>query len=364
MTLWGGQHGTTQVAIVFVFLVLAFIILSLRLFTRVIVTRNHGPEDWVIAAAFVGLLGIMIRRLSISNTCIVLFCRAGSVCTGHVLHKADLIKLTYLEALYKAIPIYLAGLTLTKLSILLQYMRIFKDKTIQRVIIGMMVFVVAYGTWSVVGSLLLCVPVHYFWDGLSTAHCMNFKAKWFSDATINIITDLILLSMPMPFLRGLNLPYRSKAGLIGVFALGGLLGPLYIIATNSDVSKYNGPAALLSSMEVNVGIICASLPSLRAITLRTCSRRNSNRHPAPSSRHSHSGWWRFGKRNDNVELEAGSNQDLSNEGSAITKMVSIKMDTQERRDSKKLSIWSINGGGGGGIFDGGAAKAYIRSDIQ
>jgi hypothetical protein len=51
---------------------------------------------------------------------------------------------------------------------------------------------------------------------------MNFAAKWFSDATINILTDFILLSIPMPFLKGLNLPYRQKAGLIAVFALGGL----------------------------------------------------------------------------------------------------------------------------------------------
>lgn len=46
---------TQQVAIVLVFLTLAFIILSLRLYTRVIVTRNYGPEDWFIVAAFVGL---------------------------------------------------------------------------------------------------------------------------------------------------------------------------------------------------------------------------------------------------------------------------------------------------------------------
>lgn len=57
MANWGGRHGTAQVVVVFVFLGLALIVLSLRLFTRVIVTRNHGPEDWVITAAFVGLLG-------------------------------------------------------------------------------------------------------------------------------------------------------------------------------------------------------------------------------------------------------------------------------------------------------------------
>lgn len=51
---------------------------------------------------------------------------------------------------------------------------------------------------------------------------MNFEAKWFSDAAVCIITDLLLLSIPMPYLKGLNLPYRQKAGLIGVFALGGV----------------------------------------------------------------------------------------------------------------------------------------------
>ncbi|CAD0112471.1 unnamed protein product [Aureobasidium uvarum] len=125
MAHWGGRHGTTQVVIVFVFLVLAFIVLSLRLFTRVIVTRNHGPEDWVIAAAFV----------EVQN---------GQGLSQSMLSADDLLNLR--KALYKAIPVYLAGLTLTKLSILLQYMRIFKDKTIQRVIIGMMIFVAAYET--------------------------------------------------------------------------------------------------------------------------------------------------------------------------------------------------------------------------
>lgn len=56
MANWGGREGTIQVVIVFVFLGLASIVLSLRLFTRVVVTGNHGPEDWVITAAFVGVL--------------------------------------------------------------------------------------------------------------------------------------------------------------------------------------------------------------------------------------------------------------------------------------------------------------------
>jgi hypothetical protein len=54
--------------------------------------------------------------------------------------------------------------------------------------------------------------------------------------------------------------------------------------------------------------------------------------------------------------------EMSNSGSAITKMVSIQMETSERRGSRKWSIWSL--GKGGGIFDGGLAKAHIRSSIH
>lgn len=141
------------------------------------------------------------------------------------------------------------------------------------------------------------------------------------------------------------------------------LGPLYIIATTDDVSLHNGPAAFLSVMEVNVAIICASLPSLRAITLRTWSQRHSHHHRPRSVHHSNSGWWRFGRNRDDIELEGGQRQEMSNEGSAITKCVTIEMSTNERRGSRKSSIWSLPFYGG--IFDGGVInKAHIKSSIR
>ena len=53
MAQWGGPKGTTHVVLTFVFLGLAFLVLSLRLFTRGVLMRNLGFEDWVITAAFV-----------------------------------------------------------------------------------------------------------------------------------------------------------------------------------------------------------------------------------------------------------------------------------------------------------------------
>lgn len=55
---------------------------------------------------------------------------------------------------------------------------------------------------------------------------MNRDALWLSTAIVHIITDVILLAMPMPILIRLNLPKRQRVALVLVFALGGLYVPL------------------------------------------------------------------------------------------------------------------------------------------
>jgi len=93
----------------------------------------------------------------------------------------------------------------------------------------------------------------------------------------------------MPVLERLQLPKRQKYALIGVFALGGLyviiqefdhsqlltscysvciisilrLSSLHVIATSTDPTYDNAPIAYWTSIESNVAIICACLPSLR-----------------------------------------------------------------------------------------------------
>jgi hypothetical protein len=43
-----------------------------------------------------------------------------------------------------------------------------------------------------------------------------------TNAAINILTDFLLILLPVPVIRGLNLGKRQKGALIGIFAVGGL----------------------------------------------------------------------------------------------------------------------------------------------
>lgn len=83
--------------------------------------------------------------------------------------------------------------------------------------------VAIYGLWTLIGSIFLCFPVAFFWDkNIANGKCLNQEAIWFSNASVNITQDVIILLMPMFVLKSLDIPSKQKRALIVVFGLGGL----------------------------------------------------------------------------------------------------------------------------------------------
>jgi hypothetical protein len=77
------------------------------------------------------------------------------------------------------------------------------------------------------------------------------------------------------------MPRRAKYALMGIFALGGFtcivsilrLESIYAASNSGKDASYNSSmAALWSSLEINTGILCSSLPTLRALVARTFPR--------------------------------------------------------------------------------------------
>lgn len=124
--------------------------------------------------------------------------------------------------LWVAIPMYNASLACTKFSILFQYLRIFPSRPFRISCYVAMGVVASYSTWAIVSGFVNCVPIAKFWDRSIQGYCLSFEALWFFNASMNILTDLALLTMPMPLLSQLQLPRMQKIALVGVFAIGGL----------------------------------------------------------------------------------------------------------------------------------------------
>jgi hypothetical protein len=83
-------------------------------------------------------------------------------------------------------------------------------------------FLVVWYLWTVLSAIFTCTPVAKFWDPTVPGHCFNFTALWFSNAAVNIITDLTLIILPIPVIASMRLPRKQKVGIWLILAVGSL----------------------------------------------------------------------------------------------------------------------------------------------
>jgi hypothetical protein len=121
---------------------------------------------------------------------------------------------------------YNLSLTVTKMSILLQYLTIFPTRRFRIACYVILAFVSSYGVWTLFGNIFMCSPVAFFWNkAIPSGKCLNQFAVWFTNGAVNIFQDIVILILPMPVLRSLQIQKGQKRALMLMFALGGLLVP-------------------------------------------------------------------------------------------------------------------------------------------
>ena len=69
---------------------------------------------------------------------------------------------------------------------------------------------------------LLCIPVNKFWDPSVEGACLDIAKFNYGLQIPNILSDFILLVMPMKVVWTLPIPKSQKMLLSGVFLVGGL----------------------------------------------------------------------------------------------------------------------------------------------
>src|SRR6266487_2297629 len=116
--------------------------------------------------------------------------------------------------------LYKFTINLTKISILLLYFRIFVTPKFRRVCIGVLTYVTCFAISAIIATALECAPVRRVYDRSVSGTCINLTAFWYTVAVSNILTDIVILLLPMPVIQTLRLPFTHKCGLMVVFALG------------------------------------------------------------------------------------------------------------------------------------------------
>lgn len=191
---------------------------------------------------------------------------------GPLLFNIDGVLLTSIR-FYAAQVMYKVVITLDKVAILLLYYRIFNVHRGFRIASHCVnAFIITSGLAFIIATIFQCTPVSGVWSkGYEKMTCINSKNFWISYAALNILTDVILLVMPIRQVSRLQISLLDKVGLSLVFCTGLFFTATTIARTTTLAASANNkdatwgpiPATVWSVIEPNVGIIAACLPTLR-----------------------------------------------------------------------------------------------------
>lgn len=181
-----------------------------------------------------------------------------------------------------------------KTSVLVFYLRLSKNtqKVLRLASWAILVIVNLAGTVLTLLNIFQCKPVEAAFNS-NSGQCIPLLTEFICAAPVNIVTDLAILTLPLPVLTSMRLPPRQKIILVITFALGIFVTVVDVVriyylqkAINDAPSttplsgtdpafggspefSWNASLALLwSAVEVNVGIACACIPTLKPLIIR------------------------------------------------------------------------------------------------
>ncbi|PHH52846.1 hypothetical protein CFIMG_002317RA [Ceratocystis fimbriata CBS 114723] len=179
--------------------------------------------------------------------------------------------------------LYFTHVTLLKLSILFFYLRIFPAPAVRRLLWATVAVVAAFGLAFVIAAIFQCSPISYFWtkwSGETTGSCVSINHLAWANAAGSILLDLCMLAIPLSQLRHLKLHWKKKLGVGLMFCTGTFVTVMSVVRLHSLIKFANShnttwdqwEAALWSTIEINIGIICACMPSIRVVLVRLFPR--------------------------------------------------------------------------------------------
>lgn len=108
----------------------------------------------------------------------------------------------------------------SKLSVLLLFTNLIPVRRMILPARALMAFVTLSHISYIVAQFLICHPAAKVWELFTPGVCGNIITFYTVMGVSNIVADLVILALPMPFIYSLTLEWPKKAILFGMFAVG------------------------------------------------------------------------------------------------------------------------------------------------
>ncbi|KAF2493711.1 hypothetical protein BU16DRAFT_562676 [Lophium mytilinum] len=237
----------------------------LRLYTRGFILKTFGWDD--VMAVFLLLVN--------TGQQVILFMFLHHGCGIHkqFLNAAQLQQITkwlFVEEVY-----YYFTHWVIKQAFLLFYLRLSQRPNFQRMVWVTMALNTAFLVINWLLAFLQCTPFDAIFhpENHPEAHCMNSLVLLIIPSILNIITDVIILVLPIPTVWSLQMSTRRKIGVLAVIGFGGAavlisgcrIIILYQLHVSPDTPYILGKMVIIAALEVEFAIMAVNLPSVKAL---------------------------------------------------------------------------------------------------
>lgn len=106
---------------------------------------------------------------------------------------------------------------MVKLSITWNMKRIFSIRSFRFAAYFVMATSVAWMLQTMLVPIFLCTPISFNWDPTVTGSCGNSQIAYTSVSILDIVTDLLVLILPLKPLAKLHIQRPYKLALLAVF---------------------------------------------------------------------------------------------------------------------------------------------------
>ncbi|KAF6824877.1 plasma membrane protein [Colletotrichum musicola] len=264
--------------------ILVGLLVPLRVIVRCTVTRNFFSDDVLVIIAALFTFGIC-SLLPI----------ATDLGLGQHYWNLDLEvrqddTRDIMMLMFIANALYPCAMAFARLSAICSFLRFVTHKTMRYTMYGAAGITVIFGVGCVFAVLFQCKPIAAAWDKtIDNASCYPFYDYLHASTIINVALDIVLCTVPLPYLWKIKWLRRGpKIALTVLFLFNGLACAAAIVKVaylqllkETDVT-YNWVTWVLCSIaESTVGIVCISIPPIVPLVEKCCGRRRRSTRSGP-----------------------------------------------------------------------------------
>ncbi|KAL3465054.1 hypothetical protein BJX64DRAFT_253690 [Aspergillus heterothallicus] len=249
------------------FIVFDSIVIGLRIYARAFMLRALGTDDVLMIIGAILNFGLSIT--------IMIGSKYGIGKHALAIPESDMVPM--LKCIWVTRILYTVSMGLVKMSLLWFYLRLDPRKFMRWAVFFVMFFNVGLSLASFIGALAACSPPSLFWTDVTSSGCMPMNQQqlfYEVNGVLNIVTDILTYLLPVPMLYGLQLTWRKKGAILGIFGLG-ILSIAAACVRYDFVKKLSSASEeyylLLAdslnwcTIEAYVAIFCGCAPSLSVL---------------------------------------------------------------------------------------------------